>query len=88
MGFAKWRLAESTDMPISGHARRPVRPSLVSRPNAHAGPFIRIEVNPMQALEQMPIVLAAIQYSLAYMLCGGGVVGAVGVYAVAKMLGR
>ena len=42
----------------------------------------------MQVLDQMPVVFAAIQYSLAYLLCGGGVVGAVGVYAVAKMLGR
>jgi hypothetical protein len=42
----------------------------------------------MQAFEQMPILIGAIQYSLAYMLCGGGVVGAIGVYIVAKMLGR
>ena len=42
----------------------------------------------MQAFEQMPILIGAIQYSLAYMLCGGGVIGAVGVFAVAKMLGR
>ena len=42
----------------------------------------------MQVLEQMPVLFAAVQYSLAYMLCGGGVVGAVGIYAVAKMLGK
>jgi hypothetical protein len=42
----------------------------------------------MQYLDQMPVLFAAIQYSLAYMLCGGGIVGAVGVYAVAKMLGK
>ena len=42
----------------------------------------------MQAIEQMPVVFAAIQYSLAYMLCGGGVLGAAGIYAVAKVLGR
>ncbi len=42
----------------------------------------------MQALEQMPIVLGAIQYSLAYMLCGGGVVGAIGIFIVAKMFGK
>ncbi len=42
----------------------------------------------MQAIEQMPVVFAAIQYSIAYMLCGGGVIGAIGVFAVAKMLGR
>ena len=43
---------------------------------------------PMTFFEQMPIVVAALQYSLLYMLCGGGVVGAVGVFAVAKMLGK
>jgi hypothetical protein len=42
----------------------------------------------MQAIEQMPILFGAIQYSLAYMLCGGGIVGAIGIYAVAKMLGK
>jgi hypothetical protein len=42
----------------------------------------------MQALEQMPILVGAIQYSLAYMLCGGGVVGAIGVFIVAKMFGK
>jgi hypothetical protein len=42
----------------------------------------------MQALEQAPILVAAIQYSLAYMLCGGGVVGAIVIFVVAKMLGR
>lgn len=42
----------------------------------------------MQALDQMPVVVAAIQYSLAYLLLGGGVVGAVVIYIGAKMLGR
>lgn len=42
----------------------------------------------MQMVIQMPVFFAAMQYSLAYLLCGGGVVGAVGVYAVAKMLGK
>ena len=42
----------------------------------------------METLVQMPVVLAAVQYSMAYLLCGGGVVGAIGVYAVAKMLGK
>ena len=42
----------------------------------------------MQALEQMPILFAAAQYSLAYLLCGGGLMGAIGIYVVAKMLGR
>jgi hypothetical protein len=42
----------------------------------------------MQALEQMPILLAAAQYSLLYMLCGGGIVGAAVIYVVAKSLGK
>ncbi len=42
----------------------------------------------MQALDQMPVLVAAVQYSLAYLLCGGGVMGAIGIYIVAKMLGR
>lgn len=42
----------------------------------------------MQTLEQMPVLMAAIQYSLAYMLCGGGVIGAIVIYGVAKMLGK
>jgi hypothetical protein len=33
-------------------------------------------------------VLAAIEYSFAYMLLGGGIVGAVAIYVVAKALGR
>jgi hypothetical protein len=36
----------------------------------------------------MPILFAAAQYSLAYLLCGGGVVGAIVIYVVAKMLGK
>jgi len=42
----------------------------------------------MQAFEQIPILFAAVQYSLAYLLCGGGVIGAAGIYVVAKMLGK
>jgi hypothetical protein len=42
----------------------------------------------MQTVLHMPILLGAIQYSLAYLLCGGGIVGAAGVYIAAKMLGR
>jgi hypothetical protein len=42
----------------------------------------------MQTLDQMPLVIAAAQYSIAYLLCGGGVFGAIGIYVVAKMLGR
>jgi hypothetical protein len=36
----------------------------------------------------MPIVVAAIQYSVIYMLLGGGLGGAVVVYIIAKVLGR
>jgi hypothetical protein len=42
----------------------------------------------MQTLVHMPVLLAAAQYSLAYLLCGGGIVGAAGIYVVAKMLGK
>ena len=42
----------------------------------------------MQFIDQMPILFGAIQYSLAYMLCGGGIVGAIAVFAGAKMLGK
>jgi hypothetical protein len=42
----------------------------------------------MEAITQVPIVVAAIQYSLIYMLLGGGLGGAVVVYVVAKVLGK
>jgi hypothetical protein len=42
----------------------------------------------MQSLAQMPLVFAAIQYSLLYLLCGGGLVGAAVVYGVAKVLNK
>jgi len=42
----------------------------------------------MQALVQLPALHAAIEYSLLYMLFGGGVVGAVVVYGIAKALNR
>ena len=42
----------------------------------------------MQLITQAPVVLAAIQYSLLYLLFGGGLFGAVVVYVVAKALGR
>jgi hypothetical protein len=45
-------------------------------------------VNPMQYLEMMPVAVAAWQYSLAYMICGGGVLGAIVVFFGAKMLGK
>ncbi len=42
----------------------------------------------METISQMPIVVAAIQYSVIYMLLGGGFFGAIVVYFVAKGLGR
>jgi hypothetical protein len=42
----------------------------------------------MQAITHMPIIFAAAQYSLAYLLCGGGIFGAIVIYVVAKMMGR
>jgi hypothetical protein len=42
----------------------------------------------MQLLEQMPIVVGAIQYSIIYMLLGGGLFGAAVVYVVAKAVGK
>lgn len=42
----------------------------------------------MQALVQMPVLVAAAQYSLLYMLCGGGIFGAAVIYVVAKSLGK
>ena len=42
----------------------------------------------METVVQMPVLLAAAQYSLAYLLCGGGLMGAIGIYVVAKMFGK
>jgi len=42
----------------------------------------------MDTISQVPIVVAAIQYSLIYMLLGGGFFGAVVIYIVAKVLGK
>ena len=42
----------------------------------------------MQALVQLPLVYAAIQYSILYMLCGGGIMGAAVIYVVAKALNK
>jgi hypothetical protein len=42
----------------------------------------------MQTLVMMPVLVAAAQYSLIYLLLGGGVMGAAGIYVVAKMLGK
>jgi hypothetical protein len=42
----------------------------------------------MLVLATTPVVFAAIQYSLLYMLCGGGLVGAAVVYGIAKAAGK
>jgi hypothetical protein len=42
----------------------------------------------MQTITQVPMLFAAAQYSIIYMLLGGGVFGAIVVYFVAKVLGR
>jgi sensor c-di-GMP phosphodiesterase-like protein len=42
----------------------------------------------MAIIEQMPMLYAAMEYSLLYMLCGGGLVGAVVVYFVARGFGK
>jgi hypothetical protein len=42
----------------------------------------------METLTQMPVLFAAIQYSLLYMLFGGGLFGAFVIYVAAKMLGK
>lgn len=39
-------------------------------------------------LAQPPFILAAASYSLVYLLAGGGVVGALVIFVVAKMIGR
>lgn len=42
----------------------------------------------MQTISQMPIFVAAIQYSLIYLLLGGGFFGAVVIYVAAKALNK
>jgi hypothetical protein len=42
----------------------------------------------MLAIAQMPVVYAAIEYSLVYMLLGGGVIGAAVIYGVARAMGK
>ena len=41
----------------------------------------------MDVLNQVPVLYAAIEYSLIYMLLGGGFFGAIVIYVVAKALG-
>jgi hypothetical protein len=45
-------------------------------------------VNLMEILMQAPVLFAAAQYSLIYLLLGGGFGGAVVIYFIAKMLGK
>jgi hypothetical protein len=42
----------------------------------------------MEILAHTDLVLAAAGYSLVYLLAGGGVVGAVVIFVIAKMIGR
>jgi hypothetical protein len=42
----------------------------------------------MDMISQAPILFAAIQYSLIYLLLGGGMFGAIVIYIVAKLLGK
>ncbi len=42
----------------------------------------------MQAIEQVPMLVAAAQYSLLYLLCGGGFFGAAVIYVIAKSMGK
>jgi hypothetical protein len=46
------------------------------------------EVTTMQILTQIPLVYGAIEYSLLYMLFGGGIVGAGVIFVVAKALNK
>ena len=51
-------------------------------------PWMNDKEFPMQALAQMPMVYAAIEYSAIYMLLGGGFVGATVIYFIARAMGR
>ena len=42
----------------------------------------------METLTQVPALVAAAQYSLLYLLFGGGFFGAIVIYFVAKALGK
>jgi hypothetical protein len=42
----------------------------------------------MDVLNQVPVLYAAIEYSLIYMLLGGGFFGAIVIYVVAKAVGK
>jgi hypothetical protein len=51
-------------------------------------PFDIGEETAMQVLATTPMVFAAIEYSMLYMLCGGGLVGAAVIYGVAKAFNK
>jgi hypothetical protein len=42
----------------------------------------------VEMLIHSPVIFAAAGYSLIYMLGGGGIVGAIVIFFIAKMLGR
>ncbi|MDG3006137.1 hypothetical protein [Paludisphaera mucosa] len=42
----------------------------------------------MHVLTQVPVFYAAIEYSMLYMLCGGGIVGAAVIYVAAKAMNK
>jgi hypothetical protein len=42
----------------------------------------------MEIVSQQPILLAAVGYSLVYLLAGGGLFGAIVIFFIAKMLGK
>lgn len=42
----------------------------------------------MELLAQSDFLLAAAGYSLVYLLAGGGVLGAIVIFVIAKMLGK
>ena len=46
------------------------------------------EESSMLFLAQPPIVFAAIGYSILYLLCGGGLMGAIVIFIVAKALNK
>jgi hypothetical protein len=42
----------------------------------------------MLIIAQLPVVFAAIEYSMLYMLFGGGIIGAAVIYGVARAMGK
>ena len=62
--------------------------SLARREASRAYQLHECRKNHMLAITQVPIVVAAAQYSLIYLLLGGGFGGAILIYIVAKMLGK